>query len=255
MDAYRGLLWGSYFEGNFPAFPCPTCGAGVLMARRETLQKFEAEYSKLQAGEDWWDPDHEVSKFNVMLICDRQACGEVVAVLGDVSWSNNPGDIEDDGTPIGPNEWQWFLDPKCFNPPLSIVRVPDGVPESVVKSLRRASWNYWADRRSSANHLRAALECLLDHFQVPRKQNNSKRYLDLNSRIRLFEEGDAVHKTIFNALRVVGNLGSHGGDVERDALLDCFEIFEYVLDASFGNRKEKAAALAEALIVGGGKLS
>ena len=35
------------------------------MARRETLQKFEAEYSKLQAGEDWWDPDHEVSKFNV----------------------------------------------------------------------------------------------------------------------------------------------------------------------------------------------
>ncbi|GEM_PF-761513 len=253
MDACRSLLWGSYFEGNFPAFPCPTCGIGILRARPETLQKFEAEYSKAQAGEDWWDPSDEVSKFNLMMICDRQICGEVVAVLGDVTWSKNPGEVAEDGTPIGDGEWEWFLDPKCFNPSLSIARVPEGVPDSVANSIRRASWSFWADRRSSANHLRAALECLLDHFRVPRKAKNSGRYLSLDARIKSFEGGDADHKAIFKALRIVGNLGSHGSAVERDALLDCFELFEYVLDAFFGNRKEKAAALAEKLIGSGGR--
>lgn len=249
MDAYRSLFRGSYFEGNFPAFPCPTCGAGILRERRETLQKFEAEYSKNQAGEDWWDPDHEVSKFNLMMICDRQICGEVVAALGDVTWSLNPGEMDDDGTPIGYGEWEWFLDPKCFNPPLSIAKVPDGVPDSVVENIRRASWSFWADRRSSANQLRAALECLLDHFHIARKGGkNNNQYINLNNRINMMVGDDPAHKAIFNALRKVGNLGSHGDDVERNELLDCFQLFEYVLDEYFGDRKNKAVAMAEALL-------
>lgn len=59
---------------------------------------------------------------------------------------------------------------------------------------------------------------------------------------------DPAHKAIFNALRKVGNLGSHGDDVERNELLDCFQLFEYVLDEYFGDRKNKAVAMAEALL-------
>ncbi len=245
------MFQGAYFEGNFPDFPCPRCRAGVIKARQDTLQKFQSGYSIIESVEDWWDASDEVSKFNLMMICDRQDCGEVVAVLGDVTWSKNPAEVADDGTPIGDGEWEWFLVPKCFNPPLSIVRVPEDTPGSVFSSIRRASWNFWADRRSSANHLRAALECLLDHLNVARKASKANRgYLSLNARIELLVGIDPAHKKIFNALRKIGNLGSHGDEVGRNDLLDCFQLIEYVLDAYFGNRKEKAAAIADSLLSG-----
>jgi hypothetical protein len=52
---------------------------------------------------------------------------------------------------------------------------------------------------------------------------------------------------------MIGNLGSHGEDVQQEAILDAFEIYEYTLDALCGQRKDRIEALRQKLISTKGK--
>jgi hypothetical protein len=48
----------------------------------------------------------------------------------------------------------------------------------------------------------------------------------LNDRIKEFEAIDASHAETFDALREVGNVGSHQGDNTRETVLDAWEVYE-----------------------------
>ncbi|MNJ37918.1 hypothetical protein D3C77_327540 [compost metagenome] len=55
------------------------------------------------------------------------------------------------------------------------------------------------------------------------------------------------------ALRMVGNLGSHGDDVQREAILDAFEVFEDCLAELYGERTARLKQLKDKLITSKGK--
>ncbi|WP_446737714.1 DUF4145 domain-containing protein [Rhizobium sp. CFBP 13644] len=47
------------------------------------------------------------------------------------------------------------------------------------------------------------------------------------------------HKQTFDALRRVGNEGSHSGEEKRDNLLNCFEVLERVLQDLVDGKKAR----------------
>jgi hypothetical protein len=194
-----------------------------------------------------------VERFSLQLICDNSSCGEVVIVSGDTSLVEFY-DHEDD-------RWEYFshLCPRAMFPAPLIIEVPTQAPREVRDNIRLASSHYWFDTSAAANRLRASVEFLLDFLEIPRESvntaNRNTRRLDLNARIAHYEQLNAEHAPSLTALRMIGNLGSHGENVQQEAILDAFEVYEYTLDALCGQRKDRIEALRQRLIETKGKYS
>jgi hypothetical protein len=77
--------------------------------------------------------------------------------------------------------------------------------------------------------------------------------LDLSERIDEFEKMKPAHKDALDALRHVGNYGSHEGQADKEALLDCFELLEDALSELIDEKKAMLAAKAQTLIQNKGK--
>lgn len=245
MTFDRALWASTYSRTNFPKFPCPTCKNGRLHLDKESIQIDEPTYSKDGSAHTDWEPDWDVQRFRLSLTCDTNSCGEVVVVSGDTTLSQYY-DEED-------SQWAYeaLLRPRSFFPAPNIITAPSEAPEDVSKSIQLASGNFWVDPSAAANRLRASAEYLLDFLQIPRTKLNSsgKTYrLQLNDRIAAYEQVNAEHARSLTALRMIGNLGSHGQDVDIEALLDAFEIYEDTLDELCSQRKERIEALRQKLI-------
>ena len=192
-------------------------------------------------------------RFSLQLICDNANCGEVVVVSGEtlvIEFYNDEND-----------RWEYSsqLCPRAMFPAPLIIDIPTQAPRNVRDNIRLASSHFWLDTSASANRLRASVEFLLDFLEIPRETVNatsgSTRRLDLNARIAHYELVNAEHAPSLTALRMIGNLGSHGEDVQQEAILDAFEIYEYTLDALCGQRKDRIEALRQKLISTKGKYS
>jgi hypothetical protein len=125
----------------------------------------------------------------------------------------------------------------------------------VRKDINLAFQLYWSDLGASANRLRTSVERMLDTFGIPRSVtvNNKKKFRPLASRIDLFTQQKTQFKDSLDALRLVGNLGTHA-TIDRQSLLAAFSVFEDALAEIFGNRSKKAKDLTKKLIKGKGKL-
>jgi hypothetical protein len=124
-----------------------------------------------------------------------------------------------------------------------IIQIPSETPDTVGKEIAKAFELFWLDPGGCANRLRVSVERLLDHFKVKKldiQKGKKQRTYSLNDRIGMFKkEEDLLH-----ALRVIGNLGSHGTATRR-ALLDAFDIYHDVLQALLSTRRVSIAALAK----------
>nr|WP_284709341.1 DUF4145 domain-containing protein [Marinobacter sediminum] len=97
----------------------------------------------------------------------------------------------------------------------------------------------FSDPASAANIVRRSLEALLDELEVE-KVNGKGKKLNLFQRIALFEHQVPDLTGMLNAIRFVGNEGSHSGDVSRADLMDSYEILDYVLDDLYLRSKTRA---------------
>jgi hypothetical protein len=116
-----------------------------------------------------------------------------------------------------------------------------------VKASFRLSW---ADHAAAADKARIALECLMDHLGVPkRKKDKNGKFddLSLHHRIEIFQKGSSSIGSQLMALKWLGNTGSREAQVNRDDLLDAFEILEHALSELIDKRSEKVAQLAKNL--------
>jgi hypothetical protein len=239
-------LWvGSYAPKAFPKFICPKCADGRLTLEQDSLVIKEPKYSLADSKHPDWEPGWETERFSLRLICDSAECGEVALVIGDTIVAEDYSDEF--------NGWGLIslLQPRAFFPSPPIISIPMEVPAPVKNELGKSFELYWIDLRSSANRLRISVELLLDHFNIPRSRIDGKgktTRLDLNARISLFEKTDPEHAATLTALRMIGNLGSHGDDVNRRPLLDAFEIYEDALAELCGQRKARIDQLRQKLI-------
>lgn len=227
-------LWRRAFVASaIPKYPCPRCKDGQLVIDGK-LSERQPEWSVRDANDpdtDWLDI---IERFHATLVCDNKYCGEIVSIIG------TSGPEQDYNEESGTVYVSTFRPEAIFPAPPMIV-VPPKMPTRANAHLKKAFQVCWADENAAANCLRVSVEYLLDDLGIPRVGKSKKGDdvdLDLNSRIQIMEKSSdkiAGHASTFHALRLVGNLGSHGSGVKWDNLLDGFLIYEKALADLLGN--------------------
>ena len=239
-------MWRRSFP-NFPSYKCPTCRRGILALVAETEKRLEPSYAKQAHAERGYHPYEDQTRFSCLLQCSRPSCGEVVSVNGNIIF-----DVAIDIV-NGAFTETYFAEylPKSMFPPPVVVRLPDNLPKACADHLKAAFKLMWMDTGASANRIRTFVEVLLDHFEIaregPGKTGKISRY-NLNQRIKLFEEQKPGHETLYEALRIVGNDGSHEGEVEWETLLKAFQLTDYLIEVLFEDRGESMRAIAREII-------
>lgn len=244
-------LWrGWYAEGDFPkSFVCPKCFKGNLILKKDTVKQLETGYSvAMRRSDEYWEPEWCTSRFVMFLMCDRDQCGEIVSVSGDIAVDQ---DFDEN------SESMVYYDayvPRSFYPAPRIIDVPENAPDSVRDAIDRASHQYWSDKGACANSLRTSLESLLDHLKVPRfHDDQEKKRMNLLQRIEAYADSSQSHADVanhaesMNILRDIGNVGSHGEGLNKDVLLNLFELYEYTLEEILGVRRARAKKLRDTL--------
>lgn len=246
----RNLWSGSYERSAFPKYDCPRCERGRLIGDISDLSMKEPAFSKALSKEPDWEPDWDTERFTLTLTCDNPGCGEIALAIGDTNVIEYYDDEYDAWGMIS------LLRPRSIFPAPKIIQVDEEVPENIKRELFKAFELFWVDFNACANRLRVSVELLLNHLKVPTTgvdKNGKTRNLDLNGRISVFEQTTPEHAPTLTALRMIGNLGSHGSEVDREPLLDAFEIYEYSLSELCGQRKARIDQLRQKLIANKGK--
>ncbi len=244
-------LWSATFpHTSIPSWPCPHCSHGRLAVSENGLKVREPAYSKATHSHVEWEPEWTTERFIAVLKCSDNKCGELVIMAGDTEIVQE----EDEETGL---EYASNLHPRSIFPAPPIIAVPEETPRPVRKEVELAFQLFWSDLGASANRLRTSVERLLDDFGIAKTRidiKSKKRvFRSLASRIDLFKKQEPTHGESLDALRHVGNLGTHS-DVSRQSVLAGFAIYEDALAEIYGERSKKVANLTKKIIKGKGKL-
>jgi hypothetical protein len=245
-------LWlHSFTRENFPRYPCPSCEDGRLLLDMESFKAILPEYQRLWEKDDSFDFEWQSRRFSCTLVCDHEQCREHVNVHGITNYQEDE-DEEGDSRIIT------LLRVKSMYHPHSIIPVAEDVPHEVRRELKSAFQLYWVDRGSCANKIRVVVELLMDHLNIPKHKlksggdsSNPEDYsfVPLAKRIEEFiaQAGNKVHEDVLDALRVIGNVGSHTQAPGKSDLIDAFGLLEHLLNELVLKRNDSIAKIAKAM--------
>lgn len=246
MSLFDKAVWQAcYGRGSIPKFKCPRCEKGRLIADSSGIRIKQPEFSIIECRHEDHEPDWDRERFCLELKCDEATCGEISFAVGDTV-AERYYDEE-----FNTDVWESLLRPRSFFPAPPIIDVPKQLPREILSELNKAFELYWTDLNATANRLRVSVELIMDQQKVPHETLNKKGVmsrLDLNGRIAVFGKTNTDHAETLTALRMIGNLGSHGGDVQREAILDAFEVFEDSLAELYGERSARLKKIKARLI-------
>lgn len=251
-------LWKSSYP-KLPRFACPRCGEGRLVKKGKADKGFgifEHEPNWVTEGLEEHELRGEQSfgRFWGVLRCDIETCDEPVAISGDYHHNYDTSGAHSSN--------DWHVETTSEFTIKSLVPMPPiiDVPPTLSDECRLHIWGagnlFFVDLGACANRLRAAVEALMDHLQVPRKgirRGGSRGNLDLSERIDEFDKVKPGHKDALDSLRLVGNVGSHEGVADFDYVVHCFELLEAALDDLVANKKGRLSALAQTIIANKGR--
>ncbi|PBB41313.1 hypothetical protein CK222_22345 [Mesorhizobium sp. WSM3866] len=223
-------LWPEQFEDDaFPAFPCPSCRPGRLELDKATLKTIRlGSADREHRAKGYW-AENDAGRFTCTLVCSNRRCREVVAVMGDASSDE-----------FGAHQLS-SLRPHCLYPGPPLIDIPDAVPKPAAEAMKQAFTAFWGDRGSAANRLRISVERIMDAEGI------KAAGLKLHERIDLFGKAQPDLMDTLDALRHVGNLGSHDGNVSREAILDTFEVYQEWLRNYYGKYPARIKGLVDKL--------
>ena len=245
-------IWQRHVDEHFSnSYPCPRCNKGQVRRGDNQVVLVEPHHSKREHGSDDWDPDWIQMSFTTMLICDNTNCGEVVAVSGRAGVEH----YSHYGYDGGPDEsgYSTWLQPISMFPAPPLFPIAKTLPRKVKEELELAFQLFWTDRSASTSRLRTSLERVLDDQGVatsePDKSGKLRR-LTLFERIDRFEKGskDADIAESMTAMRIVGNLGTHGDEVVEGDYFDLLDVYEDALSEIYDQKSAKLKAKKAALI-------
>lgn len=201
--------------------------------------------SRRAHGSDEWDPDWIEQRFTKLMKCNFANCGEVVSVAG------NAG-VEEDHFQDEDGEWQQEF-PTHYEvlsvlPPPWPIRPIEKTPETVKRPLKMAAQLLWQSPDAAANHIRQAVEHLLDQRKVKKRVKAGGKKLTLHARLLEFEKKDGLNGPILRGIKWIGNDGSHQGGVSRDEVLDAFDMMELALTNLFDDGAAKVMKKVQAVI-------
>jgi len=212
-------IWNGYSD----ELPCPRCQKGKL---KEYKTDISSETLDSQIENDFGSngvvcPDASFLAAG-HLKCSQ--CNDIVVMcyerVDDVRHTDEEG-----------NEICEII-PLFYSPAPPLISIPNSCPPTVAGVIKQSFSLYWVDLASCANKIRIALEVLMDHFKID--QN-----LSLHQRIKAFEATHFKISSYLLAAKWIGNSGSHRAEVTRNAVLDAYELLEYILEQLF-NDKERS---------------
>lgn len=232
-------LWAASYNNELPHWPCPTCGKGHLSSLEGKLWIEETGPSKAAHEHDAWEPEWIQNRFVAFLECSLPACKEVATVCGTSGVTHDQVD------------WDEWITTNIFtvlsvNPSPMPISYPGATPATIIAPLEVAAALVWSSPESSANHIRQAVEALMDEAGLPSKTAAGGN-INLHARIEKFQETDTENGDVLLATKWLGNSGSHGGGISRDDVLDAFDMIEFVLENRYGTTKAELMAKVAAV--------
>jgi hypothetical protein len=215
---------------------------------QDSLKEMETGPSQDAKSHDAWEPEWMDYRFVGFYRCTNPQCQHVVAVAGKVSYKSDyeclpNGDWEEKAVSL--------YAPLAFAEAPLVIRVCEECPKAVSAELDRSFALYWMDRRSCATAIRSAVELLLDERNVPReveRKPGKRRRLPLHDRIERFRDNAPEPGRLLLAIKVIGNVGTHGADITFDDLLAAYEILDHVIDLIYSGRAARISGLASEVL-------
>lgn len=212
-----------------PTWQCPSCGGGPLRFSRKNFVLRDTGSTSTARGELWFDPEMIVERFAGFAECPNDACKESVLLTGTTSNELHP-DPEEWGVQVLAST----LHLAFVTPAPPIIDLPERCPASVASAVGRAFELYWVDPAAAANAIRAAVEALMTHFRIP-KRDKKRQPIKLHHRIdHGFRARYPTAADHLLAIKWIGNAGSHEGPPPTDdGVIDAFEVLDHALDQLF----------------------
>lgn len=249
VSVNRDFWSGDTFSQEYVTpWPCPTCQHGVLALKEGSLQEEATGQTACHERDDNWEPDFWGGRFSCFLVCRNVHCRDCVAVLGD-AFVEQAGEY---GNLIT------VYRPRMFAPALHIFNIPPQCPADVQGEIIAAFQLFWCDPEAAMNHARKAVEMVLTHLGVKRFELSStaakatgkkKRiFVALHNRIGILRRTQPEIADRLEAVKWIGNVGSHSKGITKDDLFDSFDLIEDVLQEHFEKRGDRIRAISTSII-------
>ncbi|NBC24295.1 MAG: DUF4145 domain-containing protein [Bacteroidetes bacterium] len=218
----------TFLNNKTTTWECPTCGDGYLECKEDLIKSFETSKSKLMQNEYSFPPEEMRIRFSGFLVCNNTECKDKIAVIG--RKEIEPKVLYDlDGSPY--QEYSEVYMPKFFHPEIKFFHIPEKCPEKISLQVKNAFSSYWNDLSSSANNIRKSLELIMDEMGIKEAK--------LHQRIKTFEKTEPEISKALMALKWVGNIGSHTGSIEKDDILNTFQVLHFALVKLYDDKETK----------------
>jgi hypothetical protein len=218
-------------EDRWPHVACPVCLVGHLALA--ALERVASERSTRTFNITHL-PEDLSGSFHGLMRCAIPTCRETVAIAGDYCVDV---DFDDDGKSFYCDLFRL----RFATPALKIIQPPPDTPEPVVKAIGSAAAIIWADPNAAANRLRVAIDELLTAYHRPRFQNsNGKRQrIPTDVRIKAFRRYEAGVADTLEAVKWIGNQGSHESGLSVTDVLDGAELMSFALRQLYDKSEEQ----------------
>lgn len=221
---------------SIPAWMCPNCGSISLAP---TDDSFNKNYRvPVSTSHPDFEPEWIEYVFSLQLKCSVESCSLRAVCIG-------TGRVSQEYLEHDPGEWGWFdlFEVKYFEPSLRLFIPPPATPHWVRHALDTSFSTYFSSPGTSLSTLRTALEVLLGELEVPSVDENGN-FLSLAKRIRMLPDDYREVVEPANAIRWLGNDGTHSGVFVRNSdVLDGYRIFEHILRKLYPEQKASIESL------------
>ena len=138
--------------------------------------------------------------------------------------------------------YQTFIKPIVFYPPLHIIPCEPPVPLKIRIQLEQSFTLFFYAPDVCANSLRKIIELILTDLKVPQKDKKGKPY-KLHDRIEKLKERNKRHGDYFEAVKWLGNEGSHKNhrknNISKTDILDAYELLEILLNKYYYSKQQE----------------
>lgn len=216
-------------------YRCPKCEIGYL--------KLEKLVSHLRPGQEelirYNYPYGIEYIFNGILICKSNNCMNVVSISG-ISLKDIHFPVRDEVSGEYHDGYITEYEPKFFLPNLNLINLPKSLPKTVEEEIKLSFSHYFNDLSSCANRIRNSIEYILDDLKAPKKFKNNKNKFQVFTKLhnRILHYKKYKNKKIANlllAIKIIGNEGSHIGNVTIEDILDAYEFLEKIINFAYSN--------------------
>lgn len=233
-----------FYEQSKIEWHCPNCYNKSLKIVKDSLKKNETVLSKkMRTDEDFWEIEWITEVFSGILECAN--CGEPVMVSGYAHPEQNG--YYDHGTGEYSHEYDTAFYPTFFEPALPIFQIPKECPENVREEINNSFKLFWFDLSSCANKIRSSLELLMNEENVKRYEiiKGKRQVISLHKRIENYKNSELIE--YFLAVKWIGNIGSHVGDLERVDILNVYKVLEFALNKIYDNTEKEVKKITKSI--------